>query len=415
VLLVAVPIAAVPAARLTRALLARLREGQAALGALAGQVHEGVGAVRTLQVFNAQAAELQRFDRKAGELQRSLERAGWTRGATPGVMEVLAALSIAAVLSLSAGFRLAEPEALISFVAAIVLAYQPAKDLGRLSGFGLQAAASLERLHAVLSTVPAVAEAEGARVLPPMQERLRLEDLRFDWADGRRALDGASLEIAAGQTVALVGPSGGGKSTLLSLLLRFEEPGAGRLTIDGIDVREATVDSVRAQFALVTQEPLLFSAPVRDNLRVARPTATDAELEQAARTAGAHDFIARLPHGYDTVLGERGVTLSGGERQRLCLARALLSPAPVLLLDEATRSLDPRGEAQVQQAVDQVLRESGRTAIVVAHRLETVRSASRIVVLDAGRVVEQGTHDELSARGGRYAQWAQSASPAPVG
>jgi subfamily B ATP-binding cassette protein MsbA len=407
VLLVAVPVAAWPAARLTRSLLSRLREGQAALGALAGQVHEGVGALRTLQVFNAQEAELQRFDRKAGELRRSLERAGWTRGATPGVMEVLAAISIAAVLSLSAGFQLADSEALISFIAAIVLAYQPAKDLGRLSGFGLQAAAALERLHVVLATVPAVVDAPGARALPPMKHTLKLEDVRFDWADGRRALDGASLEVKSGETVALIGPSGGGKSTLLSLLLRFEAPASGRIAIDGADVATATVASVRAQFALVTQEPLLFSASVRDNLRVARPSASDAELEQAARSAEAHEFIARLPKGYDSVLGERGVTLSGGERQRLCLARALLSGAPVLLLDEATRSLDPQGDAQVQRAIDEILRDSGRTAIIVAHRLATVRNAQRIFMLEGGRIVEQGSHEELVARGGTYAAWVQ--------
>ena len=403
VLLVAVPLALWPAARLGRSLLARLREGQHALGELSGQVHEGVGALRTLQVFNAREAELLRFDRKSGALRRALERAGWTGAATPGVMEVLAAISIAAVLGLAAGFGFAGPEALVSFIAAVVLAYQPAKDLGRLSGFGLQAAAALERIDAVLGAAADVADAPGAVALPPLCQGVKVKDVVFEWAPGRPALAGASLEVPVGQTVALVGPSGGGKSTLLSLLLKFERPASGSIELDGVDVGRATAESVRAQFALVTQEPLLFSASVRDNLRFARPSATDLELEAAARAAHALDFIAGLPKGWDTPLGERGVTLSGGERQRLCLARALVSDAPVLLLDEATRSLDAAGEALVQQAIDQVLRESGRTAIVVAHRLSTVRHAHRICVLEGGRVVEAGTHDELLAAGGAYA------------
>ncbi|MBK7859522.1 MAG: ABC transporter ATP-binding protein [Archangiaceae bacterium] len=410
VLLVAVPLAAWPAGRLTRALLARLREGQAALGALSAQVHEGVGALRTLQVFDARDAELQRFDRKASLLRRALERAGWTRAATPGVMELLAAISIAAVLALAVGARFAGPEQLVSFIAAVVLAYQPAKDLGRLSGFGLQAAAALERIDALLELVPQVRDVPGAVVLPPLRERLTLSGVRFDWAPGRAALRDVSLEVRAGQTVAVVGPSGSGKSTLLAMLLRFEAPQAGRIELDGVDVAGATTESVRAQFALVTQEPLLFSASVRDNLKVARPGATDAELAQAVRAAGAHELISRLPQGLETVLGERGVTLSGGERQRLCLARALLSGAPVLLLDEATRSLDAASERQVQAAIDAVLREGGRTAIVVAHRLSTVRDAAQIFVLEEGRVVEQGDHLELMRRGGRYAALVQSSA-----
>lgn len=408
VLLVAVPLALLPAARLGAALLSRLREGQAALGELSGQVHEGVGALRTLQVFNAREAELQRFDRKASALRKALERAGWTGAATPGVMEILAAISIGAVVSLSTGFGFAGPEELISFIAAVVLAYQPAKDLGRLSGFGLQAAAALERIDAVSSPSDELVDAPGAVAVPPLRERLVVRELKFDWAPGRPALAGASLEVPAGKTVALVGPSGGGKSTLLSLLLRFERPASGSIELDGVDVERATVASVRGQFALVTQEPLVFSTSVRENLLVARPSATQAELEAAARAANALDFITALPKGWDTAIGERGVTLSGGEKQRLCLARALVSGAPVLLLDEATRSLDPAGERQVQQAIDQVLRESGRTAIVIAHRLEAVRDAHRIYVLDGGRVVEAGTHDELLAAGGAYAALART-------
>ncbi|MBL8955896.1 MAG: ABC transporter ATP-binding protein, partial [Myxococcaceae bacterium] len=317
VLLVAVPIAAWPAARLSRALLARLREGQDALGALSAQVHEGVGALRTLQVFNARAAELARFDRRASMLRRALERAGWVGAATPGLMELLAAVSVAAVLSVAVGLHFAGPEELVSFIAAVVLAYQPAKDLGRLSGYGLQAAASLERLDAVLALAPATPDAPGAVPLPPLRQHIVVEGVGFDWADGRPALVGCSLEIVKGQKVALVGASGGGKSTLLALLLKFERPARGMLTLDGVDLERATLASVRAQFALVTQEPLLFSATVRDNLLLARPDATDVDLEAALRAASAYDFVQRLPKGWHTPIGERGVTLSGGERQRL--------------------------------------------------------------------------------------------------
>jgi subfamily B ATP-binding cassette protein MsbA len=245
--------------------------------------------------------------------------------------------------------------------------------------------------------------------LPPVKREICCEELRFAWktADGERvALDGLTLRLEVGRVTALVGESGSGKSSLTALLLRFEQPRGGRITIDGLDVTAATVESVRAQFALVTQEPLLFSATVRENLLVARPAATQAELDAACAVAAAGDFIAALPAGYDTPIGERGVTLSGGQKQRLCLARAVLADAPVLVLDEATSNLDPESERDVQRALERVL--EGRTALVIAHRLSTVRRADVIAVLERGRVVEQGDHAALLARGGRYAElWAQ--------
>lgn len=390
VLLVAVPLAAWPAARLTRSLLARLREGQTALGALSGQVHEGVGALRTLQAFNAKPAELERFDRKAFELQRSLERAGWTRGATPGVMEVLAALSIAAVLSLSAGYSLAQPEALISFVAAIVLAYQPAKDLGRLSGFGLQAAAALERLNAVLSTVPAVPEPDGAKTLPPLSKGLRLDDVRFDWADGRKALDGATLEVPAGQTVALVGPSGGGKSTLVGLLLGFVRPTTGTVTVDGTDLSELDIERWRRRLAWVPQRAHLFAATLAENIALGTPGLDRAAIEAAARSAYLGDVIDSLPLGLDTPLGERGVGLSSGERQRLALARAFArTDADLILLDEPTARLDGGSEQAVIDATARLV--EGRTAIFVAHRPAMLDLATRVIEVADGRVRERVT------------------------
>ncbi len=400
--LVAVPIAVVPASRLTRALMARVREGQAALGAMAGQVQEGLGALRAIQAFNAEAAESHRFDRRTQEAQHSLGRAGWARAAVPGVMEILASLAIASTLGWAAATQAVPPEALVSFLGAVVLLYQPAKDLGRVSQFAIAAGVALERIEAIWA-LPARVRG-GSDQAAPLATALTLERAHFGW-DDREVLQGLDLVIPSGQVTALVGPSGGGKSTITSILLRAERLKGGRYLLDGRDVEGLTVASVRSQFALVTQEPLLFSASVRDNLLVGRPDATVADLEAACRTAHAWDFLQALPSGLETRIGERGVTLSGGQRQRLALARALLSRAPVLVLDEATSNLDPQSEREVQAALESAL--PGRTALVIAHRLETIRSADRIVVVREGKVAEEGTHLELVSAGGLYAAlWA---------
>ncbi len=407
--LVIVPVAVWPASRITRSFMKRTREGQAGLGDLAAQVQEGIGGLRTLQAFNAQQAERRRFADRSQRQLRATTRAAWLRGGVPGVMEILAAAALAGLLAVTAGTAWVEPEELISLLTAVILIYEPVKSLGRVTQFALQASVAGERLFEVLDPVGPTPDGPGARTLPPLREGIDVEDLHFSWGE-RNALRGLSLELPVGNTVALVGPSGSGKSTLVSMLLRFESPSSGAIRIDGVDVAHATAASVRAQFALVTQEPLLFSASLRENIRFARPDATDEEITAAARVAHADEFIRALPRGYDTEVGERGVRLSGGQKQRVCLARAVLANAPVLVLDEATSNLDPQSEREVQVALAEVLK--GRTALVIAHRLSTVAGADCIDVLEGGRVIERGTHAELLAANGLYARmWALQQQP----
>jgi len=265
----------------------------------------------------------------------------------------------------------------------------------------------------VLDAQPAVSDAPDAVELERISQGIELREVVFGYGD-RPALEGVSLRLPVGKVVAVVGPSGSGKSTLVSLLMRFEQPQQGRLEVDGVDAGRYTQRSLRAQFSLVTQDAQLFSGPVIDNLRLGRPSASQAEVEAAAKVAAAEVFIQALPQGYQTPIGERGVVLSGGQRQRLALARAVLSGAPVLVLDEATSNLDPESEREVQQALKAVLKE--RTALVIAHRLSTVQEADLIYVMERGRVVERGNHRELLAQGGAYSRlWSLQEQPQAQG
>jgi ATP-binding cassette subfamily B protein len=266
----------------------------------------------------------------------------------------------------------------------------------------------MARLAELLAIQPRIADPPNPVAAPKaLRAALTIEGVRFHYPSRpeRAALDGIDLTVRAGETVALVGPSGAGKSTLFQLLLRFYDPDAGQIRIDGIDLRQMRIAELRALYALVPQDPVIFGTTAFENIRYGRPQASREEVEAAARAAEAHEFIAALPEAYDTYLGERGVRLSGGQQQRLVIARALLRDPSILLLDEATSALDAHSERAVQQALERLM--AGRTTLVIAHRLATVRKADRIVVIDQGRIVAQGRHEELLAAGGLYADLAR--------
>ena len=275
-------------------------------------------------------------------------------------------------------------------------------DVAGLWGALQRAAGATDRLFAVIDTVPEIASPERPRALPPGKGAVRLDGVSFAYPSrhGQPVLTDVDLDVAPGEVVALVGPSGAGKSTILSLLYRFYDVDAGRVLFEGVDVRELALGDLRRSLAMVAQEPVLFSGTIRDNIGYGKSGATTVEIERAARDAHAHDFIAGFPDGYATMIGERGTKLSGGQKQRIALARALIADPRVLILDEATSNLDAESEAAVQAALARLMQ--GRTTIIVAHRLSTVRDADRIVVIEGARVVEQGRHDELMARRGIY-------------
>ncbi|HSQ78599.1 MAG TPA: lipid A export permease/ATP-binding protein MsbA [Nitrospirota bacterium] len=400
---IVLPFAGFAFSRFSRRFRKASTQMQEQIGGLTMHLHETISGVRIVKAFGMEEYESRRFMARNRDLFNSLMRSIKTSALSHPVMEVISMIGTAFVILYALYaiivWKIMTVGDFFSFLGALVFFYRPLKDLNGINNIVQDGIAAAKRIFDVLDTRPEIKDSKGASTVSRDFKTITFRDLSFKYEDDY-VLHHINLTVRAGETIAIVGRSGGGKTTLVNLIPRFYDVSEGAILIDGVDIRNATIGSLRACTAIVTQQTILFNDTVRDNIAYGNASKSLDDVVRAARAAYAEDFIRALPEGYDAVIGESGVKLSGGQRQRIAIARALLKDAPILILDEATSSLDTESEREVQNALDTLMH--GRTSFVIAHRLSTIMNADRIIVLKAGRIVEQGRHEELLAKGGEY-------------
>ena len=398
------PASVLPVLRISKNIKRHTKRGQVSIASLTTVLQESIQGNRVVKAFGMENYEIKKFARENIRLLKQYVRASRAKAVVTPAMEVLSSMAIGAVVwyggsSVIGGGR--TQGEFMAFMTAMFLMYQPFKHLSRTYSTISQAMAGAERVYEILDYVPEIRDKPGARQAPRIVQGVELQDISFGYGHGL-VLKNINLKLDWGSVVALVGVSGVGKSTLADLILRFYDVSSGKIMIDGVDIREVTLESLRSQIGIVTQHTFLFNDTVKNNIAYGERSKDMDQIVDAARAAYAHDFIMGLPQGYDTVVGEMGMKLSGGQQQRLAIARALLKDGPILILDEATSALDAESERSVQEALENLM--TRRTTVVIAHRLSTIRKADRIAVLSEGRIVEEGTHDELLARKTEYSR-----------
>lgn len=405
-ILLVYPVAAFPIIQISKRLRGNASEVQEHIGKITSDLKESFSGARMIKAYGLESTETNRLGKTFDERIRLYLKLVTEQARVDPILEIFGGLAIAGVFVFGV-YQVTGGQATAGDIGGILTALLAAspriRALGTLNNVVQEGLASLVRVFEVIDEQPVIVDAKNSRALEDVHGTLKLQNVSFTYSDGSKALDAVSIKAAAGETIALVGASGGGKSTIINLIPRLYDVSEGEIYLDGTDIKDLTLASLRGSMALVSQDVTLFDDTVANNIGFGDIASSRAEIEAAARAADAHDFIMRLPDGYETVLGEDGDSLSGGQKQRLSIARAILRDAPILLLDEATSALDAESEAKVQAALERLA--NGRTTIVIAHRLSTVQKADRIYVLEKGRVIEEGTHSALSKkRGGTYAK-----------